>query len=366
MIGEDWFETELREKSTFASELRRIARRTKTRPFRVIIVAAVITAGIFYKMSTKPQMYEAGIVLVMREESLRTKDRKSIPVESLRDYVLTVLLPNKDLLGIVAKHDLFPLRKKLGDEFAIQSLWDAVDIQIWKNSFVEVEEGEEKNLGSAHIGITVTSGDPVLATQIAEELSAIIRTTAAEQQQKVSDEIKAEVDAFRKQLGDRADDVSEQISAKVPQIQKLKDTGRVSEANALEIEIGALVREQKNLNRQLSQTLSSSDAIADQITAAGLDMSIDVVDEQRPEPPHQRGFVQVLIFSVIAFGALFVSAFVFGAFDPRVHDGEDVERLGLPLLGHVPGFAGDHVGSLEARGAARSRVPSSRRWRSHR
>ena len=57
---------------------------------------------------------------------------------------------------------------------------------------------------------------------------------------------------------------------------------------------------------------------------------------------------------------------VIGAFDSRVHDVEDVARLDLPVLGHVPGFPGDNVGSLEARGALRARVPSFLRWRSHR
>ena len=40
--------------------------------------------------------------------------------------------------------------------------------------------------------------------------------------------------------------------------------------------------------------------------------------------------------------------------------------LGLPVLGHVPGFAGDQVGSLAARGYKRARVPLFLRWRSHR
>jgi hypothetical protein len=47
-----------------------------------------------------------------------------------------------------------------------------------------------------------------------------------------------------------------------------------------------------------------------------------------------------------------------GAFDTRVHDREDVERIGLPVLGHLPPFPGDHVGSLRARGVRRPRVPS--------
>jgi hypothetical protein len=49
-----------------------------------------------------------------------------------------------------------------------------------------------------------------------------------------------------------------------------------------------------------------------------------------------------------------------------VHDVDDVERLGLPVLGHVPGFPGDRVGSLEARSVQRTRIPLFRRWRSQR
>jgi hypothetical protein len=60
------------------------------------------------------------------------------------------------------------------------------------------------------------------------------------------------------------------------------------------------------------------------------------------------------------------TALIMGAFDSRVHDSDDVARLGLTVLGHVPGFAGDDVGSLEARGVSRARVPSFSRWRSHR
>ena len=41
-----------------------------------------------------------------------------------------------------------------------------------------------------------------------------------------------------------------------------------------------------------------------------------------------------------------------GAFDQRLHDSEDVQRLGLAVVGHVPPFAGDEVGSLKARQAA--------------
>ena len=74
--------------------------------------------------------------------------------------------------------------------------------------------------------------------------------------------------------------------------------------------------------------------------------------------------VLVMILLVVGTGALVGSALFLGAFDSRVHDTDDVARLGLPVLGHVPGFPGDQVGSLRSRGARRNHVPWFLRWRS--
>jgi hypothetical protein len=95
-------------------------------------------------------------------------------------------------------------------------------------------------------------------------------------------------------------------------------------------------------------------------------MLLSVVDESRPERPTHSGFVLFLVTAVVGTGALLGSALLLGAFDSRVHEPDDVARLGLPVLGHLPGFAGDNVGSMRTRSAAAARVPSFQRWRFHR
>ncbi len=95
-------------------------------------------------------------------------------------------------------------------------------------------------------------------------------------------------------------------------------------------------------------------------------MTVAVVEEHRPERNEHRGFVLIMVLVVVGLGSLLGSALLFGAFDSRLHDLDDLTRLGIPVLGHVPGFPGDHVGSLETRGALRRRVPSFLRWRSQR
>ena len=117
----------------------------------------------------------------------------------------------------------------------------------------------------------------------------------------------------------------------------------------------------------MSELTASRDGIAERIAVAGLDMTVEVVEEHRADRADHGGFVFVLVVAVVlAIGSLLGSALILGVFDSRIHDLEDVARLGLPVLGHLPGFPGDQVGSLEARGIGRRRVPSFTRWASHR
>jgi capsular polysaccharide biosynthesis protein len=64
--------------------------------------------------------------------------------------------------------------------------------------------------------------------------------------------------------------------------------------------------------------------------------------------------------AVLLFVTLFiVVALYIGAFDTRIHDLDDVARLGIAVVGQVPGFPGDEVGSLRERGVTRRGVPWS-------
>src|SRR5262249_35840611 len=124
------------------------------------------------------------------------------------------------------------------------------------------------------------------------------------------------------------------------------------------IKLAAIAAEEKKLNGELALIVNSSDAIADRVTEAGLDTRLSIVAERHPERSEPSGLLLAMIIVVIGTGSLVGSALVVGAFDSRVHDIDDITRLDLPVLGHLPGFQGDDVGSLEARGAVRARVPS--------
>jgi len=123
-----------------------------------------------------------------------------------------------------------------------------------------------------------------------------------------------------------------------------------------------MVRNRKNTPVGAGNTPTGR-ALQAAVTAAGLALDMTVVDEREP-PPAERTTVGLIVVGVVAL-CLFLplAGVVIGSFDVRVHDLEDVERLKLATLGHLPGFPGDRVGALRDRGVNLARMTSWLPWR---
>jgi hypothetical protein len=310
-------------------------------------------------------VFEAEVVLMLAEGSL-AGSRTGIPVDELRAYVMGVLLPDKKLLELIEKYDLTPLRHKAGPEFALDRLRGQFSVDIWKNSFVNYDEEDANARRSARIGITITDTDPDRAIDLAHDLAATVIETAGNVRQTAADQVSEQIAMMRNATQEEVDKIEAKIEAKAAEIDQARQRGQTELAGILGIDLAALQAEQRSNQARLSRIVASPEALASQIAAAGLDLSLSVVDENRPERPTHAGMVLVMIAAVIGTGSLIGAAMVLGAFDSRVHEADDVTRLGLPVLGHVPGFTGDNVGSMQTRSAAHARVPSFQRWRFHR
>ncbi|HET7504854.1 MAG TPA: hypothetical protein VFK02_27715 [Kofleriaceae bacterium] len=363
--GDAWYESEESTRVAMISELQRIRRRTKVRPIPVLLVATVITAAITHKLATKPIILEASVVLALTEGTMST-GVNALPVDQLRTYVNSVLLPDNKLIQLIEKRNLFRLRKTLGPQFAIEELRSNITVSIWKNSFVYFDDEDDNRRRSARIGLSVSDADPDRAYDIAHDLASIVIESAAQERQKLADKISGEVTAVRDATRAKLQQIADELDRKRAAVDEALRRGRPEITGVLQLEIAALAHEQKTTESRLGQIAGSREALASEIAAAGLDMSLSIVEEYRPERPTRSSFVVVLIAVVVGTGTLIGSALVLGAFDSRVHDSDDVTRLGLPVLGHVPGFSGDHVGSMQTRSALAARVPSFQRWRSHR
>jgi hypothetical protein len=363
-IGDQWYESEQPTRRGLVAELQRIRRRTRVRPIPVLVVAALITAGITRNMANKPVMVEAEVVIALTEGAMASQST-GMPVEQLRGYVTQVLMPDKRLLQVVEKYNLFPLRKKAGDEYALENFHDMFAVQIWKNSFAYYDDEDDNAARSARIGISVRDTDPDRAVDVAHDLAAVVIETAAAVRQQRADAVTGQVAMLRTAVSDELDKIAADIAGKQAVINQARARGEIDRAAILRLDLAALQEDQRRHEAQLKRIATSSDRLAGDIVAAGLDMSLAVVDENRPERPTHSGLVLVMIAAVIGTFSLVSAALVLGAFDSRVHEPDDAIRLGLPVLGHVPGFAGDNVGSMRTRSAAPTRVPSFERWRFH-
>jgi hypothetical protein len=361
--NDEWYEGEESTRKAMVAEVQRIRRRTRVHPIPVVLLAAALTAGIVYKFATKKRLVEAEIVMALSEGTMASDKRDvGIPVNDLKNYIANQLLPKAKLSELIERRDLFRLRKKLGMEFAIEQLRENLEIQIWHNSFLVDDEAGAR---SARIGLSYADTDPDLALEIARDLAQIVVQEQAAKQQADAGELAKQLLRMRATLADKLATIRRDQVTKQVELDRARAKGQRGIAEAFDLEIDALQRQAKTLEEQMDTIAQSRDLVADQIAATGLDMSLSIVEEHRPEHQESHTFVIVLITVVVGLGSLLGSALLIGAFDSRVHDVDDVERLGLPVLGHVPGFPGDTVGSLAARGALRRRVPSFLRWRSH-
>lgn len=363
--GDDWYESEESTRIGMILELQRIRRRTLVRPLPVLALALLVTAGITYKVATKQAVLEAEVVLALAEGSLAGQ-HTGIPVDQLRAYVTSVLLPDNKLIELIEKRNLYRLRKNLGPEFAIEQLRSSLDVQIWKNSFVYYDAQDQNAQRSARIGLSVSDSDPDRGFDIARDLASIVMESLALQRQKLADEISTQVATLHKAMLAQIAELDREAARKHVALDDANARGKPELVAIFRGDLATLDHERQRIQGRLVQIATSRESLASEITAAGLDMSLSIVEEHRPERPTRSGFVLVMVAAVVGTGALVSAALVLGAFDSRVHDADDVARLGLPVLGHVPGFAGDNVGSMQTRSVAHARVPSFLRWRSHR
>jgi hypothetical protein len=359
VAGGDWYESEPPLGRQWVAELQRLKRRAQARPFLILSLAALLTGAVMFMLATKPRLARARVVIAVTEGDLGAQ-RTPTSMGELREYVDTVLLPNASLLPIIeANAWRFPLRRKLGDAYALSELRDTFEIGVWRNYFLYQYSIDERR--SARIAITVTHTDRDFAVELARRLAAIIIDAENAQRQRAARALIAEATSIIARAHERLGEAQIALNERTVALAKAELDGATARATALRMEVfaasSALRREQEKLD-----TLNRS-AGAEQldaaVTQAGLGMQLEIADERLP-PPEEGGRTLTLIVVGVALFLMMVPlvSIAIGSFDSRIHDLEDVSRLGFPIVGHVPSFPGDSAGSLRDRGVRRRRVPS--------
>ena len=243
-LGDDWYESEESTRAGLVTELQRMRRRFLARPLPVLLLAALITSAIAYKIHKKQPLVEAEVILALSEGQLG-QGHAGIPADDLRQYVSNVLLPDKQLLALIEKKDLYSLRKKLGDQFALEQLREQMEIDIWKNSFVYFDDEDSEARKSARIGITVMDTDPAKASDLAHELANIAIVQHELERERIARAVEAEIKAMRAATEEQLARIESQIAYTQTALAKAKQDGKNGVASALLLDLLTLDAQKK-------------------------------------------------------------------------------------------------------------------------
>jgi capsular polysaccharide biosynthesis protein len=346
----DWLRAEQPTRLAFVSELRRLARRARSRWIVIVLVAAVLTGGVLWRRSKKIKIHDAEVTLAVTEGSLASRYSPA-PVGELRNYILTVLLSDEVLAAEIAE---------LGLDMEVIELRDMFNVHVWRNFFLYAYSVDAPR--SARIAIEVFDPDANFAYELANRLALLVIERETERRIDMAQHIAAEASSALDAVNRRVAGLEAQSVEISVELAAARDRGDRGTAAALQVELGELTA---RLHREHDAVVSltqqaNADQLAEAIDRAGLGLEFVIADSTGVpvEEPGASLYFRVIVGVALFFVILPLVGLFVGAFDPRVHDEEDVERLGLPILGHVPGFAGDGVGSLRDRGVRGRRVPS--------
>lgn len=358
----DWIAAEPALTKMVVADLQRLKYRAKARLIPILVIATLLTGGVLYKIAHKPLHQIAHVVLAIQEQQQATRE-ELIPVADLRGYVTTQLMPEDALLALIDKYHLSPLRESQGDKYALGELWDMTTIEVYRNYFL-YDYDETSGAGrSARIGISVDNPDPDLAYAIARDLGTIIIDAAAAERDATAHKIQTGARLASDAARRRVVELELQMAQITSRRAEAQAQGYKAEVAGHDVQLAALDENLKSA-RAAQNTIaqrSGAEQLKAAVFAAGLSLDVEMVEDRRPDPvvPGRYRFAMV---AVVLFITLFVVvALYIGAFDSRIHDLDDVSRLGIPVVGQVPGFPGDGVGSLRQRGVTRRGVPWS--WR---
>jgi hypothetical protein len=346
-----WIDAERRETS-IPDELARLRRRAIARPFRTLFVALAVAGSTVAVRAQKQRAQHARVVLRVTEEDLDAATAPRLK-HNLRDYVLTAAFTNARLIALMQKYDLYTRRLAADPAGALESIREDIEVEVYRNYFIEERTGDDPGR-SARIAISFTAKDASVALEVARRLGDIVvEQETAERQQAAREALEDATKAVQAAEGDLLL-MRETLTRK--EVELVLATG--TRAAALRIEAEALIKQREELDTRLRQAEQAKVALALRADIEGgrLGLKFEVVDAGQTQRSRFSYRVELAATGIFAFFLILPLAIIaVGAFDSRVYDVDDVRRLGIVALGHIPSFRGDAVGSLRARTRRRRR-----------
>lgn len=353
----EWLQAEASQQ-TLRRELQRLKRRAKKKIVVVILLSLLGVAAVVKKVSGRIPMYQATILMRVTEGNLLEED-SPMANEGLADYLYSVALNSERLTPIVEKHNLYPERKTFGPLYAVEKIRDFLDIEITANYFARVrDEGDPQR--SVGINLHFSDFDPDLAFEVAQDLGAALIDAERERRAKHAEKLSA--------IANRTVVMVETkltaLNASMNEAMRTVERGPIGADGALKIAEAKIAM--RRLAEDLKQTtlvMESMSANRDYIelakAAEGAEQALrfDIIDVRRPFIAPKTSKIFYAVLGLFVFIMLVpVCAIGVAAMDSKLHGIEDVMRLNMPVVGHLPHFPSDRMGSLRDRSRKRKDV----------
>jgi hypothetical protein len=171
MSRQDWRSSE---KGLFASLLqaRDLLREGLRRPWRVLLVSAVLSLTLVAYLAFRDRHYAPSFVIRVSEAD---RDSSGMPrlKSRLADYVREGVLTSRPLLEVIRRHGLYPSLMRKNPRAALESFREDISIEVFQNYFVEARAPGAVPR-SARLTVSYGSKDPAQALAVTRDLGRLI------------------------------------------------------------------------------------------------------------------------------------------------------------------------------------------------
>lgn len=326
----------------FIAEVRRLARRNRAHPAPLLLAVLCTTGlGLFLGYRYQP-VYEARIAMRLTESDALSGARPRQAAE-LRSWVEDVALSDRHLIQVMDRFHLLEPQRKRGLDQALESLREDIDIEVWRNEFLDDDPGDLVGR-SARVALSYRHADPEAAFGV---VSALAEATVAEQRRMR----KAQAEYLALGLEPSLEAArSELMRLRLSQVRGAREpvppspwpvppglTERQKDVEFWEKRIAELSAQREEALRRLRAETQD------------LGLQSEIIDSLHPvaRPYRARamsfGGAVGLVLGMLLFGV------TLNAFDRHIYDEEDLRRLGYVVCGALPAYPGDDVGSMRSR-----------------
>jgi hypothetical protein len=330
-------------------ELMRLWHRAKKRKLVVVIVALCMAGAVVLVRWRKQQSFAASVTFRVTEGDSSAGPLTRLappPTKELREYVTSIALSSGKVVEVMKQHGIRNKMVEADPVKAVQLFREDLEVEVSRNYFIEEWQANK----SARLTMTYSAGTAQEAQAVVNDLAELVVADEARRRQ-------AQVNAAVASADKTVSVVQREVDARqtrLAQLEQALTTASAAQKTLIGVEMNNLRAELPQALERLKTAENTRGDLQLSLLAEEQSLSVrfDKVDESieavvRDATPAGLALLGLLIFCL----SLPIAVMAVGAFDRRVYDLDDVGRLGLIPVGHVPPFRGDGLGTLRQRRA---------------